>query len=296
VRTALLSLAMTGLVIIGGLFQFEKYQRESQDLQLQVGKLENEIKSKVEELDNSIALLKGQDQTILNHVKVTTWTSSEIEYLITLAATQLQTTYHTQSAIALLTSAKQKIDQLQDPRYASLQEALVQDLENLQRDSNTSPEKVWMKVSDLIAISASLPLKRLDFKKREGITATKENTNPSNQTWKAVFYSSIQQVKDLVKIRHHTQPVDPLLSESEQILIRENLRLLLEQMRAAVLARDQKIFERATEDLRQWLSQYYEATDQKVLDLQNTLGSLTHTNLTPTIASLLSAQQLEALR
>ncbi len=297
-KTAVLSLLIAVSVAVLSLFQFEKYQKLSQATQLTFSKLENEISSRVTQLDNNINLLKGQDQAILNHMKLSTWIIAEIEYLVNLANTQLETTRDLRSAILLLTKAKDKVQRLNDANLEPLQNALYMDLESLQNTTTPDLKILWLKIGTLIQETSRLNPQQA-FVRPVHNNQLAEIKKTESKSWKELFQDSFQELKDLVKIQHHAKPVEPMLSEAQRVLVRENLRLLLEQARLAVLTNDNEIYQKSIQDTNDWLLTYYVESQPEVKSIQRALYTMSKIDLLtelPAITSVNYLQNLKALR
>jgi uncharacterized protein HemX len=103
-------------------------------------------------------------------------------------------------------------------------------------------------------------------------------------------------IKDLIKIRHYSKPVEPILIETEQAMIKENLRLLLEQIRFAILSNESKIYLQAIKETEQWLSKYFDDTTQAVKDIQGALATLSEVDLHSKLPTITSLEQFNTLR
>lgn len=295
-KTAVFSLLIAISVALLSLFQFEKYQKLSHNTQITFGKLENKITSKVEELDTNINLLKGQDQAILNHIKFGTWVIAEIEYLVNLATTQLEMTRDVQSATFLLTKAKEKVQRLNDPNLDSLQNALSTDLENLRNFSSPDLRMLWLKIGTLIKETTRLTPQQSFSKSLKKDDSPTEVAHTNSKSWKELFQENFQEMKELVKIQQHAKPIEPILSQTERVLVRENLRLLLEQTRLAVLTADSEIYQSSIQDVHDWLTTYYPDTQSDVRNIQHSLYSMSKIILNPTLPTITAVDHLQNLK
>lgn len=296
-KTALFSLLIAISVALLSLFQFEKYQTLSQQTQITFSKLENEMKSKVEDLDNSVRLLKGQDQAILTQLKVNTWGQAEVDYLVTLASIELETQRNPNLVLQLLTKAQSKLQQLDDPSLDSLNEALTTDVTNLKNLAMPDRRMLWLRVSTLMDEASRLsPQQSLMKAIHQTPQKAESKETPSDSSWKTLMQEGLDNLKGLVKVQRHSKPVEPILPQMEQVLVRENLRLLLEQVRLAIMSRDNEIFYKAIQEAHDWLSTYYEESQKEVRNVQHSLYALSKMNLSPPLPQLTSPAFLKDLR
>lgn len=296
-KTALFSLLIAISVAFLSLFQFEKYQTLSQQTQITFSKLENEMKSKVEDLDNSVRLLKGQDQAILTQLKVNTWGQAEVDYLVTLASIELETQRNPNLVLQLLTKAQSKLQQLDDPSLDSLNEALTTDVTNLKNLAMPDRRMLWLRVSTLMDEASRLsPQQSLMKAIHQAPQKAERKETSTDSSWKTLMQEGLDNLKGLVKVQRHSKPVEPILPQMEQVLVRENLRLLLEQVRLAIMSRDNEIFYKAIQEAHDWLSTYYEESQKEVRNVQHSLYALSKMNLSPPLPQLTSPAFLKDLR
>ncbi len=292
-KTAIFSLVIAISVAILSLFQFEKYQKFALDSQLQFKKLDSEVKTELQSLHTVVTTLKEQEQAILNRTQHTPWKIAETQYLVNLAQTRLSVTHDVKTAIALLTLAEQKVQKLNDPTLATLHESLVKDLNTLKNISTPNLEELWLKVTTIIEQSGKLPLRGIPAQTQAASIKSFENS--TGKSWKQTFLDSVKEITELVKIRHYSKPLDPVLSEAQQAIIKENLHLLLEQIRFSVLITETTIYQQAIKDAEKWLTEYYDDSQMEVKNILNSLATLKIINLRPELPMVTSVEQFNVL-
>ncbi|HQY22645.1 MAG TPA: uroporphyrinogen-III C-methyltransferase, partial [Gammaproteobacteria bacterium] len=202
-------------------------------------------------LRDELTKLKTSEEAILTQAQNPTFKTAELEYLIRLASARLQTTRDLKAAIELLTLAQTKIQTLNDLHLSPLSEAIEKDILTLQQASTLNVEDLWLKVSDIIDQTASISSQTLtaNAQQTEATAQPQPQEKQENTSRLSIlkqgFFESLESIKDFIKIRHSTQRIEPLLSETQKNLIQENLRSLLEQIRLAILTTEDKIFQKA---------------------------------------------------
>lgn len=122
-----------------------------------------------------------------------------------------------------------------------------------------------------------------------------ENIGTSKTSaWEKGLQSSWKELKDLIKIQRHTQPIEPILKEPEQALARENLLLLFEQIRWAILHGNNAVYQSSISEAKQWLNNYFEMNDSHVQQIQTSLDELAKIDLRPALPEI--GQALKALQ
>ncbi len=295
-----LALLIALVALAFGLFQSEQTKRALHNSQQSLIQLEDSLHSKMEDLGYSL-----QTQQRLNRP-----TRSEIEnagrfeivMLIQSADTQLKITQDLSEALQSLNSARTKIEALRDPKVDPLKQALEQDLQALEAAQQVKAPLAWQQVMAIMAMAQDL-LPPYQAAVYTAGAATVAETTPQVATtdstpmgWQQQLYQALRTFKDLIKIRHREKPVEPLLSETEQRMVQQQLHLLLEQLRLATLMRDQALYLQLIQDTQQWLEQYYDAANPKVLSLQTSLDRLKTAPLQTTYPSLSCLSQLSLLR
>jgi uroporphyrin-3 C-methyltransferase len=300
VKTSLLSLVIAISVAILSLFQFDRYQTFSKNTQTNLTSLENKTNATLEHFKTDLTTLKTTDEALLTRTQNPSFQTAELEYLVRLANTRLLATRDVKATIALFTLAQTKIQALNDLSLSRLSDAITQDITLLQKSDLPDVTDLWLKVSTVIEQTRQLSPEMIASNANQ--TKTTEPTSkiePSlsrTDIWKKRFFESLETIKDLVKIRRSTQAVEPILSETQKNLIQENLRVLLEQIRLAILTNDDKIYQQALQDTQEWLLRYYGNTNRQVQEIQNTLTGLSTIQLNAPLPHLIAIDFFNTVR
>lgn len=305
-KTAIFSLIISICVALLSLFQFEKYQKLSSDTHNSMQKLEKEIKSNLEPMQKEIDKLATEEQTLLTQSQNTTWIIAESSYLVNAAALRLKAYRDVKSAVVLLSEALNKIQKLNDPTLVPLKEALKTDLSALQLIPHIDATELWLKATVLVEQVAELPFRMPKNIVNTAVDASTATTLPTPSTshetttvsaWKQALTDSWIQMKDLIKVRHHTKPIEPLIELSQQNLARENLRLMLEQLRFSILNVDSKMYTKLIQEIETWITLYFDETNEKVRDAERVLKALAEVQLQPELPTVTqSLAQFNVLR
>lgn len=108
----------------------------------------------------------------------------------------------------------------------------------------------------------------------------------ASHDWKKGLASTWAELKDLVKLQRHSKPLEPILNETEQVLAREKLMLIFEQIRWAILNGNNTVYQQSLLEATQWLNQYFEAADKKTEALKQSLKDLAKINLRPALPNI----------
>jgi Uncharacterized enzyme of heme biosynthesis len=90
-----------------------------------------------------------------------------------------------------------------------------------------------------------------------------------------------QQIKQLVVIRHHDKPIEPLLSPLQDFYLKQNLQLQLEQAEVAVLLGDATLYRFTLEKMTRWVKQFFVTDAKETQVVLQTLNQLQQVNIAP---------------
>ena len=194
-KTAIFSLIIAISVAILSVLQFDRYQTFSNNTQTSLVALENKMNLSLTGFKDELTRLKTSEEAILTRTQNPTFKTAELEYLIGLASTRLQTTRDVKAAIGLLTLAQTKIQTLNDVSLSPLSEAIGKDLIALQQASTLNLEDLWLKVSSIIdqialispqTMTANTPQKEASPQPQE-----KQSNTSRASVWKQRFFESL---------------------------------------------------------------------------------------------------------
>lgn len=117
-------------------------------------------------------------------------------------------------------------------------------------------------------------------------TTENEHDTASEKGWRKALNNTWADIKNLVKIQRHTKPIEPLLSTTEERLAYENLTLLLEQARWAVLNRNTVIYQQSLQDAIHLLATQFATEDVHVNKMGEELDTLSKITLKPELPDL----------
>lgn len=305
-KTALLSLLLTLIVGIAGLYVFEEHQKFIAQTQTSIASIKNEIhstQSGVVELQKQISELSQKDD----------WRLTETAHLLRLASLQLQISRDIPSAIQLLQAADNQLKIIQDPALTAVRQAITNEKTKLESVKLPDIEGLWLTISAFITQIPELPTRGLrtteisetakekinpenNMQNVEAstctITAAENSDNESQPNWRTELHNTWQELKDIIKIQRHTKPIEPILPLSEQLLAKEHLTLLLDQVRWAILHANTTIYKQSLKETHEWLDQHFEAMDERIKKMKESLKALEQIDLRPTLPDMGQALQL----
>ncbi|MGH8801714.1 MAG: uroporphyrinogen-III C-methyltransferase [Casimicrobiaceae bacterium] len=219
---------------------------------------------------------------------------TEIEQILVLASQQLSLAGNVQAALTALQVADGKLAELDRPQFATLRQALAQDIDALKAVPYIDVTGIAIKLDQVIAAVDTLPLAR-DERVAPAPYPPRAAAEPA---WRRLVSDLWAQVHDIVRIEVTSQPAAPLVTPSQAFFLRENLRLRLLSARIGLLSRNERSFRADLRDAIAWLNEYFDITSRPVQSALATLvqqAQVTMPHDMPTLVrSLDAARALEA--
>lgn len=287
-KIAVLALLLT--LIVGGVASYEYYllQIQGKELQTQTnksfeflqsqnelkvrfGKLEQDLQNTREALTAENNALKASMDAVLAKLGRTTsaWRLAEVEYLLTVANHRLNLVQDRTTAIAVFETADERLLAIGDPGLLNVRKAIADELNMLRGISEPDITGMALRLSSLANEIEKLPL---IYKERVDL-ATGKTQIPKPESWREVPAAMWKEIKNLVVIRRHQQPTEPLIPPVEAWFLHQNLRLKLEQAQLALLRRDTALFRENLEEARTWIQTFFDEDSAAVKSAITTLDT-----------------------
>jgi len=207
------------------------------------------------------------------------WRMAEVEYLLTVANHRLTLAQDRQTAIDVFETADSRLEAIADPSLLKVRKEIASELTALRAMPNVDIPGLALQIGSLAESVEQLPL--MDKKRLALVTENRESM--SSTEWQEIPIAVWNDIKSLVQVRRHQQPVEPLLPPQQAWFLYQNLQLKLEQARLAVLKQNTVVFAQSLEEVSQWLSSYFEKESAAVSNMQETVKNLRAIELRPAI-------------
>ena len=184
------------------------------------------------------------------------WLLAEIEQTLNIASRELTLAGNVRATLIALQAADQRLLRADRLQVAPLRRAIAQDMERLKALPLVDPQGVSLKLDNLMALSATLPLAVPDVlgaaERDERVVSP--NDNLLERFGKDLWY----ELKQLVRIRKLESGDLMLLSPQQSYFLRENLKLRLLSARTALIARDETNYKEDLKLAREMLGKYFD--------------------------------------
>jgi uroporphyrin-3 C-methyltransferase len=186
------------------------------------------------------------------------WLLAEAEYLLRLANQRLIMASDTESAAALLASADGVLRELDDVSLHPVRAAVASDIAAVRAVPKVDLEGIYVRLAALAEQATGLVI----FEFPEQASATREATADS---WQARFEQGYEEalvkLSDYIIIRRRDAPMEVLMDPQWEGLVRQNLRMLLEQAQVALLSSNQGLYEASLERASHWVAEFFQSDE-----------------------------------
>jgi uroporphyrin-III C-methyltransferase len=199
------------------------------------------------------------------------WVLAEIEQILTIASQQLQLAGNIRAALVALQTADARLARSDRPQFAPLRKVIASDIERLKAAPTPDVPGLAIKLDQLIVAVDALPLVQ---ESRPAIQDDAAAAAASEALWVRLGADLLKQLKQLVRVEHMDRPDPAMLSPSQGLFLRENLKLRLLNARIALLARDESTFRADIKTAGAWLERYFDRKARATISMQATLSQL----------------------
>jgi uroporphyrin-3 C-methyltransferase len=243
------------------------------------GQLEQLQQSQEQQLQSLQAALQNQRQQLheLRNTDRSDWSLAEAEYLVRLAHQRLLMAEDVKSALALLVGADSIVQELDDAELHPLRAALASDMAALRAVPEFDLEGSWLRIRALTNQVDKLLL----FELPELVTETSLPVEDAN--WQARLEHGMQaaaaRLSNYIVIRRRDTPYQPLLDPQWERLVRQNLRMLLEQSQTALLSANSELYQQSLLNAQRWVNEFFAFNEAGVIALDLELEALANLDI-----------------
>jgi len=236
----------------------ELSQRWERQLQQGMGELQAEAAEQVQSVqgfEQQLTTLRTELARFSAHDR-DSWLLAEAEYLLRLANQRLIMAGDTVAAQALLASADAVLRELDDVSLHAVRAAVASDLAAVRAVPEVDVEGIYLRLSALAEQAGNLVI--FEFPDRED-----QPRGAAAEDWQARlqqgYAEALVKLSDYVIIRRRDVPMQALMDPQWEGLVRQNLRMLMEQAQVALLSANQTLYVSSLERAQHWVAQFFES-------------------------------------
>jgi len=286
---------------------WEQLQKQTDELQLQqqsILSLQKQLKKTVSDFNDNIVMSTNntsqlenlseqirQTETISQQaIEVVNrnqrdWALAEIDYLLRIAHQRIAVASDIAGAIAALKGADARIEQLGDLSLFKIRKQLAKDIASLNAIHQADVNGISLALDQAITYLPELPFKSVKDEIKVQFTEDKENVIEDD-----TFVGSVlEAVKQIGDIKVHQRSIKAASSADQQNSIEQLLRTYLLGARLAALRFDQVQFLHEINQASEIVRLHYDASDNRIQQLQKTLLEYSALQLSPDLPELTKA-------
>lgn len=249
------------------------------------------------ELEAGIAQTEDISQRAMQAVSRTQreWSIAEVNYLLRMANQRLEIARDITGAIAALKGADSRLAEIGDLNLLKIRKQLAKDIGRLNAIHQADVNGISLAIDEMVKSIPDLPFKSAEdeVKQQLGNESANETTKAVAETGEKTFLDSVvETVKEIGDIKVHKRSIEQASTTEQQAQIEQQLRAFLISARLAALSFDQQQFSYNLNQANRFIAEYYEGTDNRVKQMQESLDAYNEIQLSPELPELTAAWSL----
>lgn len=218
------------------------------------------------------------------------WLIAEADYLVRMAGRKVWLERDIRTAIMLLGNADKRLQELSDPSVLPVRALIAQDIQTLQQVNPVSQTSVALALAGMLPQVEKLPLDT--FVEPEADNTEDTQVSESAADWKDNLYKVWRSlVDDFITVKTIEGPVTPIMSQQQQWLVREQLKLQLMQAQSAALDHNLALYQQSLQNALALLIEKYDIDATQVSGFATALQNLIETDISQEVPTELASQQ-----
>lgn len=261
--------------------QQSQLQDQNAQLKAQLNESLQTVSKQQSDLANDIQTLRARDQHLRKD-----WLLNEAEYLLQLANYRLLFARDINTAVVALQTADSRLRETGDPGLINVRKVIAESIQALKAVPQADLAGLSLAMSAIARDVASLPLNTPDPQSKIHEQKTGLDETRKVRSWSALPAAIWHDVKGLIIIRDHTQPVEPLLAPDQRFFLTENLRLQIEQARLAMLSGHVKVYKERLATAIGWIEKYFDKASSRTQAALQTLRQIQSSAIAPPLPDI----------
>ncbi|MFK7977845.1 MAG: uroporphyrinogen-III C-methyltransferase [Halioglobus sp.] len=228
------------------------------------------LSKSIESLESQLAAQR-EELSRFSSADRDSWLMAEAEYLLRLANQRLIMAGDAEAAKALLESADDVLKQLDDTLLHKVRGAVAADLAAVRAVPKIDVEGIYLRLAALVEQASSLKIFQLPDREA---TPLREEAEGWKETLKQGYEAALGKLSDYIIIRRRDVPMQALMDPQWEGLVRQNLRMLLEQSQVALLSKNQTLYTESLERAQHWVNEFAESDAAAAESLSRELTQL----------------------
>lgn len=199
------------------------------------------------------------------------WLLYKAQYYLELAQINVHWSDHHTSSIALLQNADEILQSQHTQQILIIRQQIASEIQQIKQLNSTDTAGILSQLD-----AAANAVNQLKVKQNiDHLTASAPP--PASQedgSWSGRIHNSLRVLKNMLVIRHHDQPFEPILFPQYQALLRENIRLNIQEAQWAVLQNNAAVYQQVLNQAIANIQRNFDSKDAGVAALITQLQTL----------------------
>lgn len=200
------------------------------------------------------------------------WLLLKVRYFLELAQVNAHWTDDKETTIALLQQASELLSTLSNEQSFKIRQSIANEIATLNALPLIDRAGLLSQLDAAKNSIATLPIKHIAISQTEGTKPSALNTKQSY--WNTTMQQTTNLLEKLVIIRHNEAPIQPLLSPMHELLIRDSLKMDLQQAQWAILQKSIPVYQLSLTQALTNLHQYFDTDAPATKALIKSLDAL----------------------
>jgi len=243
-----------------------------------------QLQSDTGELGDELALVSGTVEDVRKQLEEQgvelaragasdreSWLLAEVQYLLRLANQRLVMAGDVVAAQALLHSADNILLELDDMGLHEVRAAVAADLAALRAVPRVDIEGIYLRLAALVEQAGELVIFQLPEQEAQPAQAPADNWRARlRQGWE----EALAKLSNYIIIRRRDVPMQALMDPQWEGLVRQNLRMLLEQAQVALLSGNRLLYRESLERARHWVGEFADSDEAAARAMSREINDL----------------------
>jgi uroporphyrin-3 C-methyltransferase len=250
-----------------------------------VRELESALSEEIGSLTAQLGALQAA-QLLTNNATDRAWKILEGQYLVGLASQKLRLEGDVVTAISQLEIADQALVDSGSSSVFAVRQAIAVDLQTLRNIEILDREGIYLRLDTLLFEMENIDLlnsMRTEFENRRNAESQPLQLNSDASSF---LDSSFEFLGSIFVWREWEETPEAMLAPGQDDLIKQNLRLMLEQAQLALLMRDNSLYRQAMAKSQDWFQRYAVTNSAQGQALANELNQLRIIDIDPVLPAL----------
>jgi uroporphyrin-3 C-methyltransferase len=258
-----------------------------------------ELDKQSAQLAQTLKALQGQQaeqQAELNRYSANdrdSWLLAEAQYLLRLANQRLIMAGDVVAAQALLGSADTILLELDDVRLHEVRAAVASDLAAVRAVPRVDVEGVYLRLAALVEQAGKLVIFQLP---EQEVGPQQLPADNWQGRLRQGYQAALDKLSNYIIIRRRDVPMQALMDPQWEGLVRQNLRMLLEQAQVSLLSGNEILYRESLERAQHWVGEFFESDEAAARAMSREITALTDVDVATHLPDISrSVQALDAV-